>query len=111
MALGQTVEVDIDGVEEPVTVHYSAVDLRRYEGHFKQSVLIEPMSLTMLTFLAWSAGRREGALNGEFTRYEAFDAKCLGVRVIPDQAEGEGADDEPDPTVPATDTPNGPSDG
>lgn len=111
MALGQTVEVEIDGQQDPVTVHYTAVDLRRYEAHFKQSVLTEGMSLTMLTYLAWSAGKRDGQLNGEFTRWEAFDAKCVGVRVLTDdndQAEGDG---EPDPTVPETDTPPGASDG
>jgi hypothetical protein len=107
MAIGQTVEVEIDGQDAPVTMHYTAVDLRRYEGHFKKSVLVEPMSLTMLTYLAWSAGKREGSLNGEFTRWEAFDAKCVGVKVIDEDADQEAA---PDPTQPETATPSGPSD-
>lgn len=85
MGLGQRVELEVEGADEPVTVAYSAIDLRAYEQRFHKSVLTEPMSLTMLTFLGWSAGRRTGALNGSFTKWESFDAACTSVRALADE--------------------------
>jgi hypothetical protein len=90
MALGQKVELEIEGVDEPVTVRYSAIDLRRYEQQFHQSVLVESMSLTMLTYLGWSAAKRTGALNGSFTKWEQFDAACTSVRALADEEDEEG---------------------
>lgn len=97
MALGQKVELDVeDG--EPVTVTYSAVDLRRYESQFHKSVLVEPMSLTMLTFLGWSAAKRQGLLNGHYEKWVDFDAVCTGVRTIADEVEHDDESESPDPT-------------
>lgn len=109
MALGQKVELEVEG-GDPVTVTYSAVDLRRYEGQFHKSVLLEPMSLTMLTYLGWSAAKRQGLLNGHYDKWPDFDAVCIGVRTISDETETEDqtADEPPDP--PAGDTPPTPSD-
>lgn len=93
-AFKSTVELTIEGRAEPITVTYSAVDLRRYEGQFNKSVLIEPMSMTMLTYLGWSAARRQGLLNGSHEKWKDFDEVCTGVRSVPD----EETDDESRPT-------------
>lgn len=101
MPIGQEVELEIEGREEPITVRYSAVDLRRYESQFRKSVLIEPMSLTMLTYLGWSAAKRTGALNGAYEKWPDFDAVCIGVRAIPnEESESKETDEEAGPTQP-----------
>jgi hypothetical protein len=101
VALGQKVELDVaDG--DPITVTYSAVDLRRYESQFHKSVLIEPMSLTMLTYLGWSAAKRQGLLGGRYAKWVDFDAVCTGVKTIPDEVEDGESPDPPQGDTPPT---------
>lgn len=98
MAYRNTVELDIEGRTEPLTVTYSAIDYRRYEAEFHKSVLIEPLSMTMLTFLGWSAARRQGLLNGSYEKWREFDAVCTGVRTVQDDDDEQGTDGEARPT-------------
>lgn len=99
MALGQRIRMTlVDGREFEAT--YDGRDIRLWERSEKKPALGVPMTLDMLTWFGWSAAHREGILNGEFDRYEQFDAVCVAVEgVKPDEA-------EPDPTQPAADTPN-----
>ena len=91
MSLRQKVRLELqDGTE--VVAEYSAIDLRAWETAFRKSSLGEPMSVSMLSWLGWSAGKRQGVLNGEFETYEKFDAVCVSV---------EGVRDEPVPTAAA----------
>jgi hypothetical protein len=89
----QTVELEIEGHEEKITVTYTAVDLRRYETYSHKSVLVEPMSMTMLTYLGWSAAMRTGAINGPLKEWKTFDEQCIGVKTIAAEE-----DQEPRPT-------------
>lgn len=109
MTLRQKVRLELDdGTAFEAT--YDARDLRAWESKFNRSSLVGPMSLSMLTFLGWSAAKRDGSINGAFDRYEAFDARCVDVR-------GMAADDDnggaaaPDPPEPASGTPTDPSAG
>lgn len=81
MALRQTVELEIEGHEDPIVVAYTAVDLRAWEREFDKSCLAESMSLSMLTWLGWHAAKRTGALNGmSGSTWRDFDAVCVGVK-------------------------------
>lgn len=83
MMLGKQLELELtDGTT--YTVAYNGIDLRAYEAAFNASVLSEPMSLTMLTWLAWAAGKRTGVLNGEWQAWATFEQQCTGVRVVAD---------------------------
>jgi hypothetical protein len=92
VAFRNTVELDVDGRDDPIRVTYSAVDYRRYEAQFHKSVLVEPLSMTMLTYLGWSAARRQGILNGSYEKWADFDAVCTGVRTITEDDDDEGED-------------------
>lgn len=86
MALRQLVELDIEG-HDLVTVTYSAVDMRRWEAVHKKSVLVEPMSLSMLTWLGWNAAVRQGVIDGALKDWRKFDEVCVGVRTLRDPAD------------------------
>ncbi len=104
MALGQKVRLDLeDGTSVEAT--YDGRDIRRWESTYGKSALGVPMTLSMLTYFGWSAAKREHSLNGEYDRYEAFDAVCVSVTGVRDEV-----DEELDPTEPATDTQSSPSD-
>jgi hypothetical protein len=91
MSLRQKLRIELaDGTE--VVTEYSAIDLRAWEKANRKSSLDEPMSVTMLTWLGWSAAKRTGAINGAYAEFEAFDAACTSVQ---------GVRDEEVPTVPA----------
>lgn len=101
MSLRQRLRLELDDGEE-IEATYDGRDLRAWESKYNKSSLVGPMSLSQLTFLGWSAARREGSINGKFERYESFEAVCVDVRGIRE----EGA--EPDPPRPS-DTPSDPS--
>jgi hypothetical protein len=101
MAIGQTVEIEVDGSEEPVQVPYNAIDLRRWEDKFKKSVIAEPMSLTMLTYLAWSAATRTGAVDGALKDWKHFNEVCTSVRIVPTNELAEGDASGPTQTAPS----------
>lgn len=86
MSLRQKVRLELDDGSE-VTAEYSAVDLRAWEKANKRSALREPMSVTMLTWLGWSAARRQGAINGAYDTFEKFDVACLDVAGVDDEPE------------------------
>lgn len=78
MSLKQKLKIELeDGTE--VLAEYSAIDLRAWETANRRSSLGEPMSVTMLTWLGWSAAKRTGAINGAYDTYEKFDAACVSV--------------------------------
>lgn len=82
MTLRQRVHLELaDGTE--LEAVYDGRDLRAWETRTKQSSLVGPMSLNMLTFLGWSAAKRDGSINGQFERYEAFEAQCVDVQGRP----------------------------
>jgi hypothetical protein len=85
MSLAQKVRLDLaDGSE--VEVVYDGRDLRAWEIANGKSALSEDLSLSMLTWLGWHAGKRENLLNGEYDKYEAFDAVCTSVQGLTDDA-------------------------
>lgn len=107
MTLRQRVRLELVDGTEVVTV-YDGRDLRAWETKFNKSALVGPMSLSMLTYLGWSAAKRDGTINGRYDRYEAFDAECVDVRgmALTDPADG---DEPPDPPQPDSATPTNPS--
>jgi hypothetical protein len=103
VTLRQKVRLELaDGTA--VETIYDGRDIRAWETKFNRSALAERMSLTQLTYLGWSAAKRDGSINGKFDRYEAFDAECVDVRGL-SLDEGEGA---PDPSEPDSGTPSDP---
>ena len=101
MSLRQKLKIELeDGTE--VVAEYSAIDLRAWERENRRSSLGEPMSVSMLSWLGWSAAKRQGSINGAYDTFEKFDAACVSV---------EGAQAEPVPTKAARKaaaTPKGP---
>lgn len=82
MSLRQKVILELeDGTEVPVT--FDGRDLRAWEMKNKRSSIVEPLSVAMLTWLGWSAAKRQHLLNGTYDTYEAFDAICTGVEGVP----------------------------
>lgn len=75
MAISQTVKVTLDGVE-PYEVTFDGRDVRKWEEMTGKSALREPMSLSMLAYVAWSAARRTGKTDLE---WEAFNEVCSDV--------------------------------
>jgi hypothetical protein len=92
-ALRYVLDVTVDGRDEPVRVVADGREIRAWEARDQVSALHTELSLSVLTWMAWRAGQRTGAL-AEWPTWEAFDAVCSGVAI------GE----EPGPT-PAPDTP------
>lgn len=82
MALGRTVELTIDGIEEPIVVTYDARDMRAWEADTGKSVIAEPTSVSILCWLGWHAAERTGVLNGHHKTWDAFDAVCTGVKML-----------------------------
>lgn len=79
MAFRQTVDLDVEG-HDPITVEYTAVDLRAWEREHDRSALVEVTSLNMITWLGWHAAKRQGLLNGVTgATWTEFDAVCTGV--------------------------------
>jgi hypothetical protein len=90
VSLRQKVRLELeDGTQ--VDTEYSAIDLRAWEKENKRSALNEPVSVSMLTWLGWSAAKRNGSINGAYDTYPKFDAACVSV-------EGVGDEEEPVPT-------------
>lgn len=107
MTLRQKVKLELEDGTALETV-YDGRDLRAWESKYNKSALVGPMSLSMLTFLGWSAAKRDGSINGRYDRYEAFDAECVDVQGMALDAP---AGEPPDPTGPPSDTPSDPSAG
>lgn len=91
MSLRQKISIELDDGTE-VVAEYSAIDLRLWEKLNRKSALEEPMSVSMLSWLGWNAGKRQGVLNGAYDTYEKFDAACTSVQGVDDK------DDEEVPT-------------
>lgn len=54
-----------------------------------------------MTFLAWSAGRREGAIPQELSFEEFSERRCIQVRNLTDtEGDGDAADPTPEEAVP-----------
>lgn len=117
MGLQQRVRLELeDGtVIEPV---YDGRDIRAWEAKYGQGAIGRKTTLSMLAFYGWSAAKREGLLNGEYDRFEAFDKVCTWVEFAPD-AEDEDAEEEsaaagdddgepPDPSMPPAPSPDTP---
>lgn len=104
MGLRQKVKLELDDGTE-VVAEYSAVDLRAWERENHRSALNEPMSIGMLSWLGWSAAKRQGSINGAYDTFAKFDAACVDVSGV-DEEEGP----EQSPTEPAetAGTPKGP---
>lgn len=81
MSLRQKVRLELEDGTEVVT-EYSAIDLRLWETQNRRSALNEPMSVSMLTWLGWSAAKRQGSINGAYAEYESFDAACVNVEGV-----------------------------
>jgi hypothetical protein len=94
MSLRQKVRLELDDGTE-VVVEYSAIDLRAWEKATGKSSFHEPMSVSMLSWLGWSAAKRQGSINGAYDTFEAFEAVCVDVGGVKDEAPGAG------PTKPA----------
>jgi hypothetical protein len=81
VTLRQKVRLELqDGTE--VVAEYSAIDLRAWEKLNRKSALNEPVSVSMLTWLGWSAGKRQGVLNGAYDTFEKFDVACTSVEGV-----------------------------
>src|SRR4051812_27517087 len=94
MGLRQRLHMELeDGTTLETT--YDGRDLRAWETKYGKSSLVGPMSLSQLTFLGWSAAKRDGSINGQFDRYEAFDAQCVDVQ---GRALDATSEESPDPT-------------
>lgn len=77
----------VDGTEVEAT--YDGRDLRAWETRSGKPAIGIAMSLSMLTFLGWNAARREGSLNGSFTKYEEFDKACTWVQGVRDDEDSD----------------------
>lgn len=88
MSLRQKVRLELDDGTEVVT-EYGAIDLRAWEKVNKRSALGEPVSVSMLSWLGWSAAKRTGAINGAYDTFEKFDAACVDVEGISDKEDEE----------------------
>jgi hypothetical protein len=95
MSLRQKLKIELQDGSEVVT-EYSAIDLRAWEKANRKSSLDEPMSVSMLTWLGWNAAKRQGAINGAYDTFDAFDAVCTSVEGV-----SEEVDEEDSPTKPA----------
>lgn len=71
---GTTFDVDAD-----------ARDIRAWEAEHDQSWLSVRTSATTIAQLGYLAGRRTGALNGQWPDYETFDAACVWVAMRRDE--------------------------
>lgn len=81
MSLRQKLSIELeDGTE--VVAEYSAIDMRAWERENKRSALNEPMSVSMLSWLGWSAAKRQGSINGAYDTFEKFDAACVSVEGV-----------------------------
>jgi hypothetical protein len=81
MSLRQKLKIELEDGSE-VVAEYSAIDFRAWEKVNRRSSLGEPMSVTMLTWLGWSAAKRQGSINGAYDTYEKFDAACVSVEGV-----------------------------
>jgi hypothetical protein len=90
-SLSQRVRLELeDG--STVETTYDGRELRAWEKSTGKSALVESMSISMLTWLAWRSARRENKLNGEYATFDKFDAVCTGVQGI--RAEQDDEDEE-----------------
>ena len=81
MSLRQKLKIELeDGTE--LLAEYSAIDMRVWEKENRRSALNEPMSVTMLTWLGWSAAKRQGSINGAYDTFDKFDAVCVSVEGV-----------------------------
>lgn len=88
MSLRQRVKLELDDGKE-VIVEYSAIDLRAWESKHRKSALDEPLSVSMLSWLGWSAAHRKGLLNGNGDTWEEFDTVLASVEGLPDEEDEE----------------------
>ena len=94
MSLRQKVRLELDDGTE-LTTTYDGRELRQWEARTGKSSLVEPMSLSMLTFLGWAACKRDGQLNGSYAKFEEFDKACVDVQGMRDE-------ERPDPPKKST---------
>lgn len=80
---GVRVELTLDGRDDPIVATYDARDMRAWEAETGRSCL-DGLTVSMLSWFGWSAARRAGLLNGTGESWQAFDAVCVGVRVLGD---------------------------
>jgi len=81
MPLGETLDLEIEDREEPVRVTFNGFDMRKWEEQFDKTILGEPRSLSMLTWLGWHAAVRQGLLDGKLKDWAVFDEACVGLQV------------------------------
>jgi len=99
MTFGQKLRLHLaDG--SSVEARWDGRDVRAWEAKFNRPAINVPQTYSMQTFYGWSAAKRDGTLNGEYDKYEAFDAVCVSIDFLREETE-----DEADPTEPASDTP------
>jgi len=84
VSLRQKVRLELDDGTQ-VVAEYSAIDLRAWEKENRKSALNEPMSVSMLSWLGWSAAKRQGSINGAYDTFEKFDAACTSVEGVRDE--------------------------
>jgi hypothetical protein len=90
--LKQRVQLDLeDGTE--IQTAYDGRDLRAWEGRSGKPAIGTDMTLSMLAFLGYSAAKRDGQLNGSYTRYEDFDKVCTWVQILNDEDTDKDTDD------------------
>lgn len=65
----QTLEVELDGRDEPVRVVVDGRDIRAWEAAHDLSFLTEDLSYTTLTELAGHAARRAGVYQGSLDEF------------------------------------------
>jgi hypothetical protein len=77
------VEYQLVNDQEPTTVTVDLRDMRAWERNNNgQAFAVESPDLGRLTYVAWSAARREGKFQGQ---YMAFDANCISISEVSDR--------------------------
>jgi len=81
MAIGQRLRLDLDDGRE-VDVTYDLRDVRAWESAHGRSALVEEMSYDQLTWLGHHAAVRTGAINGDLSTFEGFEARCVSFELV-----------------------------
>ena len=77
----QTMEVELDGRDEPLRVTVDGRDIRRWEAANEKSFITEPISYTTLTELAGWGAVRQGLFDGKHKDFmDAADQRHSGGR-------------------------------
>jgi hypothetical protein len=83
VSLKRTLTLEIEGRDEPVTVTYNALDIRRWEADTGRSYFAGASTLEQFTWLGWAAAVRQGLIDGELKDVGKFLEACtdLDIRV------------------------------